>query len=195
MNHKEHSFAGVWKPTVGRESDSQKFQCLWLWCGMLGVVTVMIRQCPSGSLPFCSLCVHSGPGHYYQFFLDYCSWLLTFLPGVKRSSSLTCPPSGGEVAMLWFEQDAPLLRKLHWLCSAFCMVLKLCHGGVRLSSPALSPASAVHTLRFVQTKLGTYPQHLPPWKSLEISLMDPSILLWANVNLPLSIPLLHGIFL
>lgn len=79
--------------------------------------------------------------------------------------------------MLWFEQDAPLLRKLHWLCSAFCMVLKLCHGGVRLSSPALSPASAVHTLRFVQTELGTYPQHLPPWKSLKISLMDPSILL------------------
>ena len=79
--------------------------------------------------------------------------------------------------MLWFNQDAPLLRNLHWLCSAFSMVFKVFHDGIRLSFPALSPASVLHTLRFVQTEPGTNPQHTPPWKSLEISFMDPSIFL------------------
>lgn len=141
-----------------------------------------IRQCPSGSPPFHSLCSHPGAGPHYHFFLDYCSWfwhplLWTILHVGKGNRSMAWP-----VCFLAQETLGPPF--------AFGMVFKLLHARIWLSFPALSHTPLLHTFRFSQMEPDTYSQY-PPYiletrnsprhESLDISFMDPSILSWANI--------------
>lgn len=125
--------------------------------------------------------------------LPLCPGLLqliwTLLSGAK--CPLNYSPPRGEVIILWLDQDAPLLRNLQWLPSAFSMVFKVLRDQTWLSFQlCLLPLFFRHlgSARWNQTLPTIFSLYL--WKLkffkhkwLQISFMDPSIFPWENITL------------